>query len=524
MRWTRIKGFLSSRMIAVLLAFLVALGTFPNMAFASEEEKPESIEAVDETAEVVETGNTKVYVYVKPEGQTGTINGHGYFTVGYITLALPFENIWEYSSTKGDKTLEQYQDKVNEAVKELNYEHNEWLRNCNIEWYTLHISDGADNYVSSGTPAWHLDGKVKAEELPELYSVTYDANNGSGKRYNDINMYTKSSLVTVMANDAVGFTADNRYKFIGWSTQKEAGGKLYSPGEVFAIEGETTLYAQWEEKKMARVTVRHQYFDLSDPEKSVAGKGYIEENKKEIPVGELFSTEFVYEFDGKTDWKVKQYQGKEAGYDVTVNIAKGTNGDKWDKPLYSVERSESGKPLTISFTPTEDESILEYDILLSYERGTKPEEPVQPKPEEPKAPEASVQPKPEEPVQPKPEEPKAPEIPFIPSTPTAPTAPTVPTENNGTTEITDTEVPLTEVPEKKTDTIEIVDEEVPLTDTPDEKEADEDASAKEIGEEEVPLSDVPKTGDSVMIYCFAFLVSFGGLVFMVLNRRKEQRK
>lgn len=389
MRWTRIKGFLSSRMIAVLLAFLVALGTFPNMAFASEEEKPESIEAVDETAEVVETGNTKVYVYVKPEGQTGTINGHGYFTVGYITLALPFENIWEYSSTKGDKTLEQYQDKVNEAVKELNYEHNEWLRNCNIEWYTLHISDGADNYVSSGTPAWHLDGKVKAEELPELYTVIYNANNKSGSTIEDVSKYTKDSSVTVKSISEAGFTADSGYQFIGWSTEKTGEASL-KPGDNFTIKENTTLYAQWEKK---------------------------------------------------------------------------------------------------------------------------PEEPVQPKPEEPKAPEASVQPKPEEP--------KAPEIPFIPSTPTAPT---VPTENNGTTEITDTEVPLTEVPEKKTDTIEIVDEEVPLTDTPDEKEADEDASAKEIGEEEVPLSDVPKTGDSVMIYCFAFLVSFGGLVFMVLNRRKEQRK
>lgn len=401
MRWTRIKGFLSSRMIAVLLAFLVALGTFPNMAFASEEEKPESIEAVDETAEVVETRSTKVYVYVKPEGQKeGAINGHGYFTVGYISLDLPSADWDEYTPENGALTLAEYKEKVDKALQELTYDYNVWLKGYKIDWYTLHVSDGADDYVSHGTPAWHLDGKVKAEELPELYTVIYNANNKSGSTIKDASKYTKDSSVTVKSISEAGFTADSGYQFIGWSTEKTGEASL-KPGDNFTIKENTTLYAQWEKK---------------------------------------------------------------------------------------------------------------------------PEEPVQPEPEEPKAPEELVQPKPEEPVQPKPEEPKAPEIPFIPSTPTAPTAPTVPTENNGTTEITDTEVPLTEVPEKKTDTIEIVDEEIPLTDTPDEKEADEDASAKEIGEEEVPLSDVPKTGDSVVIYCFAFLVSFGGLVFMVLNRRKEQRK
>ena len=194
-----------------------------------------------------ETGTQTVYVYVKPaeDATGGNINAHGYWTVGTIQLDLP--QATQDFEGEANSVYDQYQDAVAQALKEINHEYNRWIDLDQVEWYTLHTSDGADNYVSSGTWAWHLDGKIK--DIPDLYSVTYYANNGTDASYTDPSEYELNDDVTVLANPF----SNGDMVFAGWDADGD-GEPDYQPDDTFQITGDTNLYAVWEEPKPTTVS------------------------------------------------------------------------------------------------------------------------------------------------------------------------------------------------------------------------------------------------------------------------------
>ena len=73
------------------------------------------------------------------------------------------------------------------------------------------------------------------------YTVTYDANNGSGSTTTDPNL-ANNSTYTVKNNS---FTAPTGKHFTGWNTQANGSGTSYAAGATFTISGDKTLYAQW---------------------------------------------------------------------------------------------------------------------------------------------------------------------------------------------------------------------------------------------------------------------------------------
>ena len=73
------------------------------------------------------------------------------------------------------------------------------------------------------------------------YTVTYDANNGSGSTTTDPNL-ANNSTYTVKNNS---FTAPTGKHFTGWNTQANGSGTGYAAGATFTITGNVTLYAQW---------------------------------------------------------------------------------------------------------------------------------------------------------------------------------------------------------------------------------------------------------------------------------------
>ena len=112
-----------------------------------------------------ETGIQSVYVYVEAKEGQGTLNGHGYFTIGEIKMELPAPG----TVTAGENYYDQYQSGISlDGI--VRFEDNEWLDLNDVEWNKLLVADGADDYVDSGTPAWHLDGKIV--ERVQLYYVT----------------------------------------------------------------------------------------------------------------------------------------------------------------------------------------------------------------------------------------------------------------------------------------------------------------------------------------------------------------
>jgi uncharacterized repeat protein (TIGR02543 family) len=102
-----------------------------------------------------------------------------------------------------------------------------------IDWYNLSMtSDG-----------WHLDGivaEVDAEAV-QTYTVTYDANGGSGST-SDSSTYYYNGSATVLAN---GFTAPTGKEFTGWNTKKDGKGTSYAANSTMTVTGDVTLYAQW---------------------------------------------------------------------------------------------------------------------------------------------------------------------------------------------------------------------------------------------------------------------------------------
>ncbi|MEA5050548.1 MAG: InlB B-repeat-containing protein, partial [Oscillospiraceae bacterium] len=84
------------------------------------------------------------------------------------------------------------------------------------------------------------------------FTVTYDANGGSGAMTDTHSPYEVNSTVTVLAN---GFTAPTDKYFTGWNTAADGSGTAYAPDATFAISADTTLYAQWAAKTEISVAI-----------------------------------------------------------------------------------------------------------------------------------------------------------------------------------------------------------------------------------------------------------------------------
>lgn len=73
------------------------------------------------------------------------------------------------------------------------------------------------------------------------FSVRYNANGGTGE-VTDSSEYLAGASATVLAGDAL---SKENYEFAGWNIEADGSGTDYAPGDSLVVEGDTTLYAQW---------------------------------------------------------------------------------------------------------------------------------------------------------------------------------------------------------------------------------------------------------------------------------------
>ena len=81
---------------------------------------------------------------------------------------------------------------------------------------------------------------VKAGESE--YTVSYNANGGTGTMTDSNSPYESGSIVTVKSNE---FTAPSTKSFDSWNTMADGSGTEYDPADTFTINRNTTLYAIW---------------------------------------------------------------------------------------------------------------------------------------------------------------------------------------------------------------------------------------------------------------------------------------
>lgn len=80
-------------------------------------------------------------------------------------------------------------------------------------------------------------------EISAQYTVTYDANGGSGGPITDESSpYENGAIVTTKTNT---YTEPEGKKFVAWNTRADNGGDMYDQGDTFAIYKNTVLYAIW---------------------------------------------------------------------------------------------------------------------------------------------------------------------------------------------------------------------------------------------------------------------------------------
>ena len=91
------------------------------------------------------------------------------------------------------------------------------------------------NYSVTGTPS--------GGETPTTYTVSYNANGGTGTMTDSDSPYTAGATVTVLGNE---FTRTD-YEFDHWNTAADDSGTSYDEADTFTINANTTLYAQWTE-------------------------------------------------------------------------------------------------------------------------------------------------------------------------------------------------------------------------------------------------------------------------------------
>ena len=99
--------------------------------------------------------------------------------------------------------------------------------------------------ATAGTAYMYVDGKWISE-----YSVTYDANGGTG----DTMASEKVSILFVMLGSRLNdvTVADCSYtkanaEFNGWNTQADGKGTAYAAGDTLTVTSDVTLYAQWKD-------------------------------------------------------------------------------------------------------------------------------------------------------------------------------------------------------------------------------------------------------------------------------------
>lgn len=98
-------------------------------------------------------------------------------------------------------------------------------------------SYGFYSFYQSMVSSFTLSGDIK-------YSVTYDANNGSGAPSNQSK--THGTNLTLRS----GKPTRTGYTFTGWNTKADGSGTSYAVGATYKTNADVTLYAQWKKNKV----------------------------------------------------------------------------------------------------------------------------------------------------------------------------------------------------------------------------------------------------------------------------------
>ena len=101
---------------------------------------------------------------------------------------------------------------------------------------------GVRTYVAQFKENWAVSQTVTEEipTLPKMYTVSYDANGGTGAPAAQTKTHGTTLTLSSTKPTRTGYT------FLGWASSKTATSAQYQPGGSYTANAEVTLYAVWE--------------------------------------------------------------------------------------------------------------------------------------------------------------------------------------------------------------------------------------------------------------------------------------
>lgn len=114
-----------------------------------------------------------------------------------------------------------------------------WAGHTFVSWNTQ-ANGGGTSYSPGATFAANANTTLYAIWSTNTYSVTFDANGGSGAPADQ----TKTHGVELTLSDTVPTWAG--HAFVSWNTQADGTGTTYHPGDGYTANANLSLYAQWE--------------------------------------------------------------------------------------------------------------------------------------------------------------------------------------------------------------------------------------------------------------------------------------
>ena len=106
-------------------------------------------------------------------------------------------------------------------------------------WNTAADGSGTNYTAGSGTFTINANTTLYAQWTINSYTVTFDANTGTGSMTAQSANYNVATALTSNSFTKTGYT------FAGWNTAAGGGGTTYANNASFAFTASTTLYAQW---------------------------------------------------------------------------------------------------------------------------------------------------------------------------------------------------------------------------------------------------------------------------------------
>ncbi len=156
------------------------------------------------------------------------------------TVSLPSIGAASYTVTynaNGGTGAPSAQTKTASANLVLSSDIPTWSNHAFQYWNTAQYGTGT-TYYPGGTYSTNANVTLYAQ-WRELYTITYNANGGSGAPSSFTKTQGRSEILSTVTPTRSGYT------FFRWNTASDGTGQDYSPGALFERDATTTLYAIW---------------------------------------------------------------------------------------------------------------------------------------------------------------------------------------------------------------------------------------------------------------------------------------